>query len=358
MQAPPSVSAGVLIANPRSGNNTFVPRGVRLSPILLFACIVGCGDIPPRVLPTPVFFVEVTSSIPPGEPGAPAFRRVAAYTDRLPATERAVDLYWPIEDAAAPADSPAAPFPLIVLMTGATVERPHYRTYCRMLATYGFVVAVPQGGDVAGVGPFVDTIDARAAIDFVRAATADAASPIAGLADASRVAMVGHSFGGESVLLAAADRCHPLYCSAGPARPAELVGVVSYGADLRHIEPDRGIQPIENDGIPIAVIRGTLDAIDDPRDAAATFAQIQAPPAALITVKGANHFAFTDSDALSLIVPEPKPSEQFFPATGEAIARWTALFLRAFAYHDPAALAYVTDIGPAAETNIDVELLD
>ena len=166
--------------------------------------------------------------------------------------------------------------------------------------------------------------------------------------------LIGHSFGGAAVLSTIQDMCVFPFCSRGFSFPTELLAGAVYGTDLRDPLSRRPIAPIDNSDIPVIVLRGSLDGLAAPADVEDTFHQIQDPPKALVTVLGANHYAITDANNPPGAIPDGnRPALEQAVAT-ETIARWSALFLRAYALGDPDALDYVTSAGPLMDDNVTV----
>jgi dienelactone hydrolase len=129
-------------------------------------------------------------------------------------------------------DLPAStdgPFPLVVVSHGFGVERFTHTDLAAHLASWGFVVALPEhpsrdflalmGGEVdieswGGDAPTIlDTID------LLEEENVRTGSPVAGLVDSERVGVVGHSGGGHDAVDAAYDDRVDAWVGLAPAVP-------------------------------------------------------------------------------------------------------------------------------------------
>ena len=102
----------------------------------------------------------------------------------------ALDLFFPADDTGA-LDESLAPYPVVVFVQGGNVARDQYEWISARLASWGFVVAMPQyPADLAffGKSRTSDTVDALEALNQ--------AGFFAGDLDLARLAVGGHSLGG------------------------------------------------------------------------------------------------------------------------------------------------------------------
>lgn len=115
-----------------------------------------------------------------------------------------------------PADRRGAPYPVIGFTHGLGGIRFQSASLCEHLASHGFVIISPDhpghtlsdyivGFDSSKTGDVIleRPGDVKEAIDHVLALTEDDAPHLAGLGDASRLGIVGHSFGGINTLMIA-----------------------------------------------------------------------------------------------------------------------------------------------------------
>ena len=154
----------------------------------------------------------------PGEPGQETGREKATYDMRsyLPEAEQAKvasadTLVQPMD---AYPDLPAAelvgqPFPLVLFSHGFCGFRQQSSFLTTAIASWGFVVAAPEHGardltacltETIGQGASTDVEDLRAAIPVLEAENLRDEGPLATIVDTGRVAVVGHSAGGNAAI--------------------------------------------------------------------------------------------------------------------------------------------------------------
>ena len=285
---------------------------------------------------------------------APLFDRVKTIETTIPSTGDPIDIYLP-GASLHKADS----LPVALLLQGANVDKSNYSTFASIVASYGFAVVVPNNLRTIAAPPpapsvtgfFPELSQVNEVFDYVR----DPESPIAEAIDPSKLALLGHSFGGAVGLSAVRGSCPFPNCPFGEFdRPDELVGAAFFGTDFQPSPEEGGsdsVPLIDNADIPTALILGKNDGISAPAETEATFEQIQDPPKALIEVEGTNHFGITnENDPLNppstpaevpLILDEPNP--QIIPqeVAIDTIATWSSLFLRATVLDDQSAFDFV-----------------
>jgi dienelactone hydrolase len=249
-------------------------------------------------------------------------------------------------------------FPVVLLLQGALVDKADYSNFATIVASYGFVVVVPNnertlvaptGQSVTGFFPEQQQVNDVLA--YMVAEDANPASPVADIVDTSKLALLGHSFGGAVGLAAIQDLCVPFICSGSFDQPQELVAGIFYGTNFRDPPEVGPVPPIDNGGIPIGLIAGSRDGVAEPSVTEETYNQIQDPPKVLITVEGANHYGITNQD--NLLRDPIRPTLDQAVAT-ETIARWSALFLMAQVVDNQSAFDYVYNTGDALDENVSV----
>ncbi|MEU0481216.1 hypothetical protein ABZ260_18760 [Streptosporangium sp. NPDC006013] len=150
--------------------------------------------------------------------------------------------------------------PVALLLQGANVPKESYSEFAKIVAGFGFAVAVPNHQRAVGPvsGLFPEQSQTNAAVTWAAAENARAGSPVAGRLDADRLVLLGHSFGGAAGLFAIGNTCTVPFCF-GPVyqRPAALRAAVFYGASTT--TPGGGAVPIANAGVPVALVQGGLD---------------------------------------------------------------------------------------------------
>ncbi|MEP0791389.1 MULTISPECIES: alpha/beta hydrolase family protein [Cyanophyceae] len=285
----------------------------------------------------------------------PLFKEVNSYTTTIATNGDPADIYFPfLPDA----DTNTNLFPVVLLLQGALVDKADYSNFATIVASYGFVVVVPNnertlvaptGQSVTGFFPEQQQVNDVLA--YMVAEDSNPDSPVADLVDTSKLALLGHSFGGAVGLASLQDLCVPFICSGSFEQPEELVAGIFYGTNFRD-PPEVGVvPPIANGGIPIGLIAGSRDGVASPSVTEETYNQIQDQPKVLITVEGANHYGITNED--NLLRDPIRPTLDQAVAT-ETIARWSALFLMAQVVDNQSAFDYVYNTGDALDENVSV----
>jgi dienelactone hydrolase len=257
--------------------------------------------------------------------------QIRSYPLRLAASGELADVYYPAPRRVSRRlhrDS----FPLIVMLQGALVDKEYYSQFAQGVARFGFVVVVPNHSSsvLSGAALFTEASVITDVLATMQAQDAIADSPVYKIIDTSRMGLAGHSFGGVTGLLAAANVCTFPFCNTttGFQRPAELQAAALTGTYL-------GID-VDTTGVPIALLGGDQDiGLPQFRE---TLENLE-PPRALIVVPGANHFGLCDTGAPpgAQINPAESPQELPQAITAAQFAHWTGLFLRAHLHRDPVA---------------------
>jgi dienelactone hydrolase len=289
---------------------------------------------------------------PQPEPGAPLYEASRVYETTIAASGDLADVYYPTPPDLAPG---AYAFPVAVLLQGARVDKQYYAGFAATVARYGFIVVVPNhvSTTLLGSGFYAEQSEPADVLAQLRAEHDDPASPVRGIVDATTLVLLGHSYGGVAGLNVIRDVCMPPSCSGGFERPVEVAGGAFYGTNMA--TPIIGTVPdIANDGLPVALIQGTLDTKAWPGQAQATYEHIQDLPKALISVTGANHYGLCDTNN-----PPGAGADGSAPTLDQAVsvettARWAAIFLRARVLGDATATAYLETLGDAADPNVEV----
>ena len=242
-------------------------------------------------------------------------------------------------------------------MQGANVDKSSYSEYASIVARYGFVVVVPNRKRtvqlIDSTGLFTETSQVENILAQIETEKSNPNSPIKSIVDTDKLALLGHSWGGAVGLSAIANLCLPGVCEGSFERPKELVAGIFFGTNLRRQPTDEFI-PINNPGIPTALIQGTSEGIALPFRAKGTYDNIQNPPKALISISGANHYGITNTNNPDGPIPDPNNPTIPQDVAVETVARWSGLFLRASVLNDKKAFNYVYFTGDALDKNVKV----
>ncbi|GAA6623269.1 alpha/beta hydrolase family protein [Scytonema sp. NUACC26] len=287
---------------------------------------------------------------------APLFKDVASYKTTISTSNFLAEIYFP-----KPKDLKTGKysFPIVLLLQGALVDRSNYSNYASIVARYGFVVVVPNSErslPSRSQALASQTSDITDVLKHMKAENSNSASPVFAIVNTQKLALLGHSFGGAVGLSAIANLCLESlsFCKGSFSRPKELVAGAFFGANLRD-KKDEFI-PINNSGIPIALLQGSLDNRALPIRAKKTYENIQTPPKALITILGVNHFGITNTNNPAGAIPDSNNSTLAQNIAVETIARWSGLFLRASVLKDKGAFDYVYYTGDARDPNVAIVL--
>lgn len=217
---------------------------------------------------------------------------------------------YPARSGQAGHDSPGAPpaagaFPLVVFAPGYLQCGSAYAPLLRSWTAAGFVVAevrFPLTDCTTPDPNEADIVHQPADVSSVIAwlLGASAGYPLHGLIDPHRVAIAGHSDGGDTVAAAAFNTC----CRDSRVAAA----VVLAGAGLSSF----GGSYFPRGSPPVLFVQGTADTINPPADTQQLYQDDQAGPKGLLSIDGAGHLSPYEGDG---------PAEQL-------VARLTTDFLR------------------------------
>lgn len=228
-------------------------------------------------------------------------------------------------------DAPAArvggPFPLIVFGHGFDVAPAQYARLLRYWAGAGYVVAAPAfpGENPAAPGGAneADLVNQPGDVRFVISrmlAESAGSGPLAGLVDPTRIAVAGHSDGGDTALAVAYNP---------RLRDSRVdAAIVLSGAEI----PAEGEFAFPTGGPPLLATQGTADPINLP-SATDAFFEAAHPPKYLLSLLGAEHLPPYVESGSQLAIVE----------------RVTRAFLDAYLPHEQGALARLRADGNVAE---------
>jgi len=218
----------------------------------------------------------------------------------------------------APLDASGGPYPVILFSHG-SCGYPLQSTFLTpLLASRGYIViAPPHPGNTINEFPTCGTPNAQVAsfidrpkdmsfvLDQILVANQDPSSPFFGAVDGSRVAMTGHSFGGlTTFLVAAQDPRVSVAVAMAPATPAN--GKFT---------------------LPSLIMDGTIDSVVNRPAAEQAYAN-SSPPKMLVEIEHAGHYAFSDGCFPS---PDCKPPTTLTQAeANSAVLRYVVPFLERY----------------------------
>jgi dienelactone hydrolase len=215
----------------------------------------------------------------PAEPGSDQGAAPATYDIRtlLPAADQATlaGADQMVHTTAAYPNLPAAettqPFPLVLFSHGFCGYRQQSSFLTTAIASWGFVVAAPEHAardltaclaGTIGQGASTDVDDLRAAIPQMEGENLSEGGPLATIIDTSRVAVVGHSAGGDAAIAMSADPNVATYvalAAGGGATPAAKPALYIEG-DADKVVPLASVEQWWNASVPspkqLAVLSG------------------------------------------------------------------------------------------------------
>jgi dienelactone hydrolase len=283
------------------------------------------------------------------------YRKITQFTTTIAADGDRADVYFP---QVSPSQHPRHEYPIVLLLPGALIDKSDYSSFATQVARYGFVVVVPNNqrtligpNGQAFTGLFAEQQQVNQVLAQMRVEDRNPASPIFKIVDTTKLGLLGHSFGGAAGIGATQTQsCVPGICSEGYTRPPELKAGIFYGANYRDPRTQQYL-PINNNGVPIGLIVGSLDGTALPSNSQLTYNQILNRPKALITVAGANHYSITNNDNPARDPNRPTLDQAVATRT---IAHWSGLFLRASMLGDQRVFDYVLRVGDDLDPNVTV----
>ncbi|MFI6866044.1 hypothetical protein [Nocardia sp. NPDC050406] len=243
--------------------------------------------------------------------------------------------------------------PVALLLPGANVRRGHYARFAAEVASYGFVVVVPERYPI----PFYSLpseFSLTEVMEWARQRAADPTSEVGRLVDTNTLVVAGHSYGGAAALYAAADRCQVPFCFGLSYRhPPELKAIVGHGTNTT---VGGTVDPVDVQGIPVMYINGTEDGVSEPAEAHESFRTMAGlPTGVFVNLVGANHFGLADIDNPPGAAPDSRVGTAPREETITTAARWTAMWFLA-QLGDASARDFVYDSGPRAAAGVEVEI--
>lgn len=175
---------------------------------------------------------------------APVYQDFGKYSTTISGNNDLTDIYFPKTKKS---NSKNNSFPVALLLQGANVDKASYSEYASIVARYGFVVVVPNRKrtitqfDITGL--FAETSQVENILAQIEIEKSKPNSPIKGIVDTDKLALLGHSWGGAVGLSAIANLCRPGVCEGSFKRPNELVAGIFFGTSLRKQPTDTHLAP-------------------------------------------------------------------------------------------------------------------
>ncbi|HHP7231991.1 MAG TPA: alpha/beta hydrolase, partial [Xenococcaceae cyanobacterium] len=160
----------------------------------------------------------------------PLFAEVDRFSTTIPTDGNPADIYFPAVSA-----NSSKSFPTAIFLPGALVDKSFYSSYATQVASYGFVVVVPNNTvslpqfDFEGLLPEASQINAI--YDFILTESDNANSQLGGIVDPEKLGLLGHSQGGAVGLTAVEDSCIFPFCLTDFTRPEALMAGAFYGTN-------------------------------------------------------------------------------------------------------------------------------
>jgi len=179
--------------------------------------------------------------------------------------------------AGAPVDAANGPYPIIAFGHGFVTPVTQYASTGAHLASWGFVVLLPQTQGSLFPSHAAFAADLRSSLDWMAAQGGVSGSPWAGAVDGSRRGVMGHSMGGGCALLAA------------DADPSIRVAVPFSAAETN----PSSTAACQGVGVATRIVVGSQDTIVAPSTNDPMFANLRGP-AQLVSITGGYHCGFID----------------------------------------------------------------
>jgi pimeloyl-ACP methyl ester carboxylesterase len=230
-------------------------------------------------------------------------------------------------------------FPLIVFLQGGNTAGTLYSSYAALVASYGYVVAVPDYFRSVG-GP----ANYFTSIALVNSAEDDIRSVGGVPADPDTVIVSGHSLGGALAIAALGTTCDPasVVCE-GYVRRANLKGAVVFATNNRNMSNpvfDQFLTTNANGGF-ITYLQGTIDGRAFPSRAQGTFDNTaNTDKRSLIFYSGMNHYGITNTATPVGSTPDPNVETGDHAEGLALLARDTHLSIDGFLNGNKAAIQF------------------
>lgn len=127
----------------------------------------------------------------------PVYDQVRHYTTTIAADGDPADVYYPVLP-----NSSADKLPIALMLQGALVDKADYSSYAKAVASYGFVVVVPNNERTATgpngqiiAGLLAEEQQVNDVLEQMKVEDANSNSPIFKIVDTEKLGLLGHTFG-------------------------------------------------------------------------------------------------------------------------------------------------------------------
>lgn len=266
---------------------------------------------------------------------------------QMQTTGNQADVYYPTLDS-------TAGYPVAVLLQAANVDKDQYSIFATQVASAGFIVIVPNTEFPAGfsIGLYPEATVVNDAFQQILSESNRTLSPLFHKADHTKLALIGHSFGGVVGLHVIDGYKHTFpFCRREYQKPPQLKAAVL-------LSTKKNLGPVDlsfdTKRMPVAFITGDQDGKAELKDVKSTFQSISNPKA-LFTVQGANHFIITNDQNSKWAIADPGKSTIEQKASIAKAAKWATQFLKVFVDADIQGFSELLDKNGTTEDGVQIE---
>lgn len=272
----------------------------------------------------------------PLDPGVPGPLKVVSFDLKIPVgVARSVDVtvFGPTTDGKE-ITMMGAPFPLVVISPGFTLDRKLFSNYATRLASYGIAAVLQKSSSEANHTTYRD--ETRDLISWLYNPTNSTGDRVKDRFDKNKLGMAGHSLGGKISLLVAAQ----------DARVKAVLGIDPVDANTPSAIPELSKIKLPT-GVPLVVLgetiskSGGMPCTPTSGNFEAIYAKANAP-AVSITFKDAAHNDFVDNFMSCLFCGVCPGGTAPKDRTNRLAVKYTAAYFLWTLAGDPRAATYLT----------------
>jgi hypothetical protein len=276
---------------------------------------------------------------------------VATFTDTIDRVvtldgEDEADFYFPIVKESE-RNSLEGEFPLIVFLQGGLVDKSLYSKFSTHLASYGYVVVVPnhlqQLFQDVPPGLWASQWTLKEALEDMKIRQASDASPLFKIVNTDIAGISGHSNGGAAALFSTTSICQFPFCfDSNYTRPMEFQASVVLGTHTVPVggPPGQQIEPLNVDNeIPVGLINGELDSLEK---VCKSWPLIEEEKD-LVIIEGVNHWGPVNIQNPPSNTPTPFEQTKSQDWSIGKSAYWTGLLFDAYLKSDAKAITTLSE---------------